>query len=197
MKALTAKLIALGPLGLLLLSLLDGVGVPLPGGVDLLLVTLSATNPSQAWLLAALATIGSIAGGMVLHRISYKGGEAFLEKRTRTGRNARFKAWFQKYGLLTVFIPAFAVIPMPLKLFVFCAGALGVRWQPFLLTLIAARVPRYVGLAWLGSRYGKEAWPWIKSHGWHMGAGAAALFALLYLGIRWLDRGEAQPSALS
>lgn len=188
MKSLTNKLIALGPFGLLLLALLDGMGVPLPGGVDFLLTYLSARNPDQAWLLAFLATVGSIAGGMFLFHIARKGGEAFLDKRTATGRGAAFKRWFLRYGLLTVFIPAFMVIPMPLKLFVFCAGALGVSTRSFFLTLLVARVPRYIGLAYLGSRYGKDAWPWIRSHGWHMGIGAVILFVGAYWAIRTLDR---------
>lgn len=190
MKSLMAKLTAMGPLGLLLIASLDGMGVPLPGGVDFLLVVLSAARPDQAWLLASLASLGSVLGGLFLFRLARKGGEAFLDKRTASGRGARFRRWFLKYGLLTVFVPAFAVIPMPLKLFVFCAGALGVRWRSFLLVLVAARVPRYLGLAYLGSRYGNDAWPWLKSHGWQMAAIAAAIFVLAYLVIRRVQSGD-------
>ena len=196
MKAFTDKLVAMGPMGLFLLALLDGIGVPLPGGVDFLLVFLSAAKPDQSWLLALVAILGSVTGGVILFRIAQKGGEMFLAKRTSTERGRRFRAWFQQYGLLTVFIPAFAIVPMPLKPFVVCAGALGVRWRPFLLTLLAARVPRYCALAYLGSHYGKEAWPWLKSHGWQMGVGALALFVALFLVVRKLgpDRRAISPA---
>ena len=175
-------LAALGPFGVFLLALVDGVGVPIPGGVDVLLVVLAARNPEQAWLLATVTIIGSLLGGMALFYAARKGGEAYLAKYTREGRGRTLRRWFLEYGLVTVFIPALLVIPMPLKISEICAGALGVRVMPFFLTLLVARVLRYFGLAYLGMQLGEEgAWPWVTAHGWHMGAFAVLLFILLYL----------------
>jgi uncharacterized membrane protein YdjX (TVP38/TMEM64 family) len=57
----------------------------------------------------------------------------------------------------------------------------------FFLVTVAARTPRYFGLAWLGSRLGEESLPWLREHAWEMTAFAAALFAVLYLIVKWKD----------
>ncbi|HEY3741852.1 MAG TPA: VTT domain-containing protein [Bryobacteraceae bacterium] len=181
MKALTNLLVGVGPLGLFLIAVVDGVGVPIPVGVDFLLVFLAAKNPDQAYLYAALSIIGSLLGGMGLYYAARKGGEAYLLKFTASGRGEKFKFWFLEYGLLTVFIPALVIIPLPLKVAEICAGALGVRPSPFFFTLLGARIPRYLALAYLGARLGEGSWPWVKAHGWHMGIFGVALFAVLYL----------------
>ena len=173
---------SLGPFGVFLLAFIDGIGVPIPGGVDFLLVILSARNPDQAFVLAAVTVIGSLLGGMALFYASRKGGDVYLAKYTLEGRGRTLRRWFLEYGLVTVFIPALLVIPMPLKISEVCAGALGVRTMPFLLTLMFARIIRYFGIAYLGQQMGEEgAMPWINGHAWHMGVFAIALFAVLYL----------------
>ena len=182
LKRMVDVLATLGPVGVFLLAFIDGLGVPIPGGVDFLLVILAARKPDQAFVFAAVTVIGSLLGGMALFYAARKGGEAYIAKYTLDGHGRTLRRWFLEYGLVTVFIPALLVIPMPLKISEICAGALGVGPMPFLLTLFAARVLRYFGLAYLGQQMGEEgAWPWINSHVWHMGVFAVVLFALLYL----------------
>ena len=182
LKHMVDVLAALGPFGVFLLALIDGIGVPIPGGVDFLLVVLAARNPDQAYMLATITIAGSLIGGMVLFYASRKGGETYLAKYTTEGRGRTLRRWFQEYGLVTVFIPALLIIPMPLKISEICAGALGVRTIPFLLTLLLARIIRYFGLAYLGQQMGEDgAMPWIHAHAWHMGMFAIGLFIALYL----------------
>ena len=192
MKQFTSALLALGPLGVFLFAIVDGAGVPTPGGMDALLVFLCVENPSQAYLMAALALAGSLIGCFILFYIARRGGGAYLAKYTSSGRGARFKVWFQHYGLLTVFIPALIPIPMPLKVFVICAGALGISPGAYLRVLIAARVPRYFALAYLGSQLGTQSWPWLKSHALHLFGLAAALFVFLYLLVKYVEYRRAQ-----
>ncbi len=45
-----------------------------------------------------------MAGNYILFAIARKGGRAYLDARTKAGRAAKFREWFQRYGLLTVFI---------------------------------------------------------------------------------------------
>ena len=182
MKGFVEFLVSIGPLGVFLLAFIDGVGVPIPGGVDLLLVLLAARNPGQAFLLAMVTAIGSLIGGMVLFYLARKGGEAYLVKYTMEGRGQTLRRWFLEYGLITVFIPALVpLIPLPLKVPEVCAGALGVRPMPFFLTLLAGRIPRYFGLAYLGAHLGEGSLPWVKSHAWNLSAFAVALFVVLYV----------------
>ena len=182
MKGFVNFLISVGPFGVFLLAFIDGVGVPIPGGVDLLLVLLAAKSPDHAFLLATITLIGSLIGGMVLFYLARKGGEAYLVKFTMEGRGRTLRRWFLEYGLITVFIPALMpLIPLPLKIPEVCAGALGVRPLPFFLTLLVGRIPRYFGLAYLGAQLGEGSWPWVKSHAWHMTSFAIAMFVVLYL----------------
>jgi len=172
----------------LVLAIMDSAGVPIVGGVDLLLVTVAALNHASAYWAAGAAAIGSLIGSAVLFYIARKGGEAYLSRFTSTGKGARLKGWFLEYGLLTVFVPALVFVPMPLKVSVLCAGALGVSPVAFLLVVAAARIPRYFFLAWLGTRLGNDTLPYLKRHTLGLAIFAILLFAILYLLIRVLDR---------
>jgi membrane protein YqaA with SNARE-associated domain len=179
---------ALGPLGVFLLAMLDGAGVPLVGGVDALLVWVAVTIPAAAYISAAAAIAGSAIGSVFLFLLARKGGEAYLSRYTSTPRGKRLRNWFLEYGLLTVFVPALVPIPMPMKIFVLSAGAMGVRPWLFTVVVVAARIPRYFFLAWLGLQLGNQTLPYLKHHVWQLCGIAVVLFVVLYLGIKYIDR---------
>ncbi len=196
MKQFVANLVAWGPPGLLVLAALDSAGLPIPAAADALLMVLAANSPSTAYLAAAMALAGSLCGSMFLFFVSRKGGEKYLEKHTLGERGKKFRQWFHQYGLLTVFISAISPIPMPMKLFVISAGALGVNPRSFFFTVLAARVPRYFALAYLGSQLGTEAGAYLKSHIWQIGGVLFLLFGVLFACVKIMDRRRAQ-TALS
>jgi membrane protein YqaA with SNARE-associated domain len=188
MRDFVKMLVGWGPLGVFAFALLDSGGVPMVGGVDALLLTVSAVRPELAYLSAVAALLGSLLGSWFLFALARKGGEAYLERHTITPRGRRLRNWFQHYGLITIFIPALLPIPLPLKIPVLCAGALGITRRSFLGVLALARTPRYLGLAWLGQQLGHDAGGWLKAHAWHIVAFAAALFVILFGLIWWKDR---------
>ncbi|MGE5487153.1 MAG: VTT domain-containing protein [bacterium] len=190
MRSIVGTLVAWGPLGVFVLAILDSAGIPLPLGVDLLVAALGTAGIRVAMLGATLALIGSIIGNLILFSIARRGGTAYLRKHTLSGWPARFHRWFLRYGLLTVFIPAALPLPLPLKVFVISAGALGVTRRAFLLVIVAARAARYYGLAYLGVMVGENSAAWLAQHAWHFAAGAVALFVILYAVIKWQDRGH-------
>lgn len=177
-----------GPAGVFLLALLDSAGVPIPGGVDVLVITVAALDKDSAMLCAILAIVGSIAGNLFLFYVARKGGQKYLEKYTHRGRGEVFRRWFQRYGLVTVFIPALLPIPMPMKVFVLCAGALEIRLVTFLAVLVIARVPRYFALAYLGAELGQNSVGYLKEHAWELIGIAVALFVFLILLVRITER---------
>jgi len=155
------------------------------GGVDALIVLIAVTNHAQAYWAAAAAIMGSWIGSLALFLIARKGGEEYHRRHTSSPRGARLRAWFHEYGLLTVFVPAFVpIIPLPLKVFIISAGALEESAIRFSVVLLAARIPRYLFLAWLGSLLGAGTIPYLRHHIWELVLFAAALFAGLYLGAR-------------
>ena len=187
LRNLTDILIAWGPVGILILSILDSSGVPVAGVFDAVLILIAVKSPSVAWLCAGIAVIGSTTGNAMLFWAAHKGGRRFMEKAAPEGRSARFREWFRRYGMVTVFIPALLPIPMPLKVFVISAGVMGTALTEFLGVVVLARFLRYFGEAWLGIRLGAESTGFLKSHIGYFLGGAALLAAALYGFIRWRD----------
>ena len=182
LQNLAQTLVAFGPLGIFLLTLIDSSGIPLPGVADALLVGLAASDPARAPLFAALAIAGSVIGTMILYRLARTGGEALLDRHTSSGRGAKFRQWYLRYGLVTVFVPAISVVPLPMKVPVFCAGALGVRPMTIAGVVFAARFVRYSILAWLGAELGANSMTRILSYKYHLlsAVGVLALALTIY-----------------
>lgn len=192
MKNLAALLKSWGLIGLFCLAILDSAGAPLPVAVDGLILATAAINPSSAYVGALIAVVGSAIGSLFLYSVARKGGKVYLNAVTASGRPAKFRAWFQTYGLITIFIPALVPIPLPLKVFVLSAGALGVKPVTFLLVILAARIPRYFGLAWLGAQMGSQTMPWLKAHVVSLSFSAALLAGILAVMVKWNSRRVAQ-----
>ncbi len=196
MQRLVDALIALGPLGVMMLSTLDSAGVPLPATVDALLITIAALDPARAYLAALLAMAGSLAGNWFLFALARKGGEAYLSRHTVSVSARRFQGWFQHYGLITIFIPMVVpIVPLPAKVFVLSAGALGVSLRSFLLTVFAGRLLRFSAMAYLGSQLGEHSMPWLRAHAVHLGVVALLLFVSLYAAIKYIDHRKATEQA--
>lgn len=187
-RHLTDILVAWGPLGILLLAVLDSSGFPVAGVFDALLILIAVKTPTVGWFCAALAVIGSTAGNTILFWGAHRGGRRFMEKAASAGRAAKFRGWFKRYGMVTVFVPALVPIPMPLKLFVVSAGVLGTSLWEFVPVVLLARIIRYFGEVWLGIQLGENSTRFLKTHVWHFVGGAALLFLTLYLFILWRDR---------
>jgi membrane protein YqaA with SNARE-associated domain len=184
-------LVTVGPWGLLVLAVLDSSGIPIANALDAYLVFLAVKEPDQAYLYAAIAVAGSVIGNAALFLVARHGGRRFLQK-VEHGRSQRFRRWFERFGLLTVFVPALMPIPMPLKIFVVSAGALDTHFLTFLIVILLARIPRYFGEAWLGVQLGQESTTFLRTHVWQFVIAAIVLFAVLSLLIvaseRWRAR---------
>jgi membrane protein DedA with SNARE-associated domain len=170
------------------MAILDSAGIPLPTGVDAMLVVLSSLNPSSAFLYALLSICGSLVGCQILFYIGRQGGRLYLDKKTRAGKAKLFREWFQKYGLWSVFFPALLPIPLPTKVFVLSAGALGVPAIRFAWVILIARTIRYFGLAYAGAIYGRTAFDTIKTYSKPIGLTVAGLvlIGLLILWVRFM-----------
>jgi membrane protein YqaA with SNARE-associated domain len=192
LRHLTDALIAWGPAGILLLSILDSSGVPVAGVFDALLILIAVQRPGAAWLCAGLAVLGSTVGNTILFWTAHRGGRRFLSAATPEGRGGRFREWFRRYGMVTVFVPALVPIPMPLKVFVISAGVTGTSFSEFVGVVLLARGIRYFGEAWLGVQLGTESTAFLKTHALDFCIAALLLFVALYGWIRWKDQRRAR-----
>jgi membrane protein YqaA with SNARE-associated domain len=180
---------AIGPVAVFFIAILDSIGVPLVGGVDALIIMTAVKTPPLAYLAAALATGGSLAGNLFLFRAAFYGGRKFAREATPDGRRAKFQRWFHRYGLLTVFIPAVTpFVPLPLKVFVISAGAMHTPLRRFLSIVLLARVLRYFGEAYLGIRLGQDAQGFLRANMWNIVGIFLALALVLVALIKWQDR---------
>lgn len=197
MRGFLASLVDWGASGLLCAAILDGAGLPIPGGVDALIIFLGARRPDEVWWLAFVAVLGSFCGNFLLYLLARRGGQMYLERRVQSKRAQKLRGWFQHYGLLTVFIAALVPLPiMPLKIFVLSAGAMGSKPWAFALSFIAARVPRYLALVFLGRTMGDNALGYLRTHVWHLCAFAAVLFLALFVVVKVFDYRRARMAPL-
>ena len=158
-------LLPYGPWGMLLIALLDSALVPLPQAVDVLVITFCLRNPDIWPLYAAMATLGSLAGCLILYYIAQAGGHAFLERKVGAARAEQIRNRFERYEFLTVMVPAILPPPVPLKAFVITAGVLEVHLGKFLLALLLGRTIRYFGEGYLAVRYGQAVWQYMTREG--------------------------------
>jgi len=174
-------LVAYGPPGVFLLALLDSVGVPLPSAMDLLLLLVAWKTPDRAYFTAAMATAGSLIGNIALFSAARGGGRRWVRGVPEPDRPQRFREWFNRYGLITVFIPAmFPIIPLPLKVFVISAGVLHTPFRNFTGVIFVARVIRYFGIAYLGIQLGENAQHFLEHNAFNIvGVAIAVAFALV------------------
>jgi membrane protein YqaA with SNARE-associated domain len=169
----------LGAPGMFVIAFLDSSFLSFPEVNDILLVTSSHIHPGRAWLYALMTTLGSVAGCLVMWELGKRGGEAFLSKRFGAERVARTRVALQRWGVLTIAIPAVLPPPMPFKIFVVAAGVFGFSAKRLVITLLVARGLRYTFWAAMGAYYGDGALDWLERFdGWFADRWAPTLMIL-------------------
>ena len=189
LSKIVAALITFGPWGVFLLGFIDSLGIPLPATMDALLILVAVKAPQRAYFTALMAVLGSAGGSIGLFLAVRHGRRLFLKGEPPPGKRQRFERWFNRYGMLTVFIPAVTpVLPLPLKVSVVSAGALKTPFSKFLAVILLARVIRYFGEAYLGILLGEDAQTFLARHVWTILGIAVALAGAAYVVIGMIDR---------
>lgn len=187
LERITDFLVASGPWAILLVAFVDSAGIPLTVGLDVLVILLSTKQPQMAVLWAALAVLGSSAGNLTLYFIARKTGQRMLKVEAPGELRSRFRQWFHRYGLVSLFIPALVPFPpMPMKFFVVCSGAFCIPIHRFLITIFLARILRYGGEAYLGAQMGDHSKRFLMQHRWDLALIATLLGVGLYL-LLWIS----------
>lgn len=160
-----ALALTIGAPGLFLLALLDSSILSLPEAVDILLVVMVARDKGQLVLLVVSATVGSLAGCLVLYSLGRKGGDAFLRRRFAGARVEQAMAAFQRYGIMAVLIPSMLPAPAPFKVFVLLAGVAGISTARFSIAVLIGRGLRYLLLGLLAYQFGDRATVYMRENG--------------------------------
>jgi membrane protein YqaA with SNARE-associated domain len=187
LHTLSDALIRFGPAGLFVLAVLDSSGVPIPAAMDFLLMFVAFKAPDRAYYAAAMAVLGSAGGNVTLFLLARHGVRRFL-KAPVPGKPGKFSEWFDRYGLVTVFIPALLPFPpLPLKAFVVSAGVLRTSLAQFVAVILVARVVRYFGEAYLGVHLGLGAQGYLKHNAWTLVGVAVGLALVMVLLLRFAE----------
>jgi len=106
--------LGLGAPGLILVGLIDNSVIPIPGGMDIFVILLTAHH-RQWWAYYALfATAGAVIGGYVTFRLAKKGGKESLERKIGKRRAEKVYQKFKKGGFSTIAIGSVLPPPFPL-----------------------------------------------------------------------------------
>ena len=186
---LSHYLISFGPFGLLAIAFLDSVLIPMPGGVDAVLLVLAASRPAWMLIYVSAATIGSTAGCIGLYRISRRAGKRALS-RFSEARQKRVKSLLDRYDVLSVLVASVLPPPFPFKLFVVSAGVFRLNLLRFTLAIAGGRLFRYLLEGYLAARYGEHAKELLARYYPSIGIGLALLIIALFVGRTFLRRAE-------
>lgn len=173
-------LISLGPFGLFAIAFLDSVMVPMPGGVDAVLLLLAAARPSWMLIYVAAATIGSTIGCVALYRLSQRAGKKALSKFSES-KQKRVKDLIDRYDVMSVLVASLLPPPFPFKLFVVSAGVFRLNLMRFTLAVAGGRTFRYLLLAYLAARYGDQAKDLLARYYPAIGITLAVLIVLFFV----------------
>ena len=164
LEKLLEWLIAYGWLGLFCISLVDSVGVPLPGGPDAAMILLTANANALMPVYALAATIGSTIGCTLLYLAARRAGLAAL-KRVAPEKRDRIENLLGRYDMVAVMVPAVLPPPFPFKPFVLSAGVFKLKITRFVIAIFIGRAVRFLIEGWLAIRFGEEAGGIIRRKG--------------------------------
>jgi membrane protein YqaA with SNARE-associated domain len=148
--------------GLGALALLDSSTLPVPMDA---FIAFSVWNDKGHFLLYCLsASVGSAIGGLLPYGLGRAGGELFLLKRVNRERFERMRTRFERQEFLAMMIPSMLPPPTPWKAFVFAAGVFEMRVIPFMISVFAGRMVRWIVLSLLVLKLGPGAVEVVEHH---------------------------------
>jgi membrane protein YqaA with SNARE-associated domain len=169
MKHLTQVLFAsfwkLGGIGLLLLGILDSSFLFAPLGNDLLVVGMTARRHSipEMFYYAAMSTIGSVIGCLLVDLVMRKPGEAGLEKHLPRKRLEYVKKKVNQNAAWALVLASIAPPPFPFTPFIMAAAALQYPRRRMLTVVGVARMARFTALGVLALLFGERILLWAQN----------------------------------
>jgi membrane protein YqaA with SNARE-associated domain len=150
-----------GP-GLLVLGILDSSFLFAPLGNDLLVVALTVSNHDvlKMFYYAAMSTLGSILGVLLVDLALRRAGENGLERHLPRKRIDYFKRKMKKNAAWALVVASIAPPPFPFTPFVMAAAALQYPRKRLLLVTGAARMVRFTSIGILALHFGKRLLGW-------------------------------------
>ena len=146
----------LGAAGLFFLAVLDSSPIPTFGGPDILTAILAASHRPLWWEYAAAATAGSVVGAYLTFRLARTAGSAYLDRKFKHGKLAKFLKLFQHWATGTLIASTAIPLPSPTSMFFAAAGAGNYPRGRFLAIVTVCRGVRYFAIAFIAGHYGRR-----------------------------------------
>jgi len=159
------------------LSFAEAAFFPVPP--DVMLAPMSMAQPGRAWRFALLATLASVAGGVLGYLIgtfAFDLVSGWLHQAGYYDKYLLAREWFDRWGFWAIFLAGFS--PIPYKVFTITAGVISMNFPLFLVASFIGRASRFflvaVLMAWGGAAMEERLHRYMDWIGW----GVVALVAL-------------------
>ena len=131
---------------------------------DVMLVPMILARRDQAYRIATICTITSVAGGMLGYAIGYflydSVGLWLVNLYGAHDAIAEFRAWYDSWGAAV--IPIKGLTPIPFKVVTIASGFFAYNFLLFVLLAAITRGARFFLIAWLLKRYGERMKAFIE-----------------------------------
>lgn len=158
------------------ISFIEASVFPIPP--DVLMIPLVLAAPQRAWLIATIATVASVLGGLAGYGIGFFAfealGQPILEFFGKADKMAEFNATFNDAGFWAVLIAG--VTPFPFKVITIMSGWTAMPLATFITTAIIARALRFFIVCGLLRAFGTPIRDFIERY---LGLVFTAFIALL------------------
>ena len=151
------------------LSFAESSFFPIP--VDVMLAPMCLADRRRAWRFASVATVFSVLGGLAGYAIGYAVFDAiepWLAESHYWGAYETSRAWFDRYGIVAIFIAGFS--PIPYKVFTIAAGAAALSLPGFFIASLIGRGARFFLVAglvvWGGDKLEATLHKYVERIGW-------------------------------
>lgn len=123
---------------------------------DVLMIPMILARPSRAWLIAGVALVASVAGGLLGYLIGAQFydqiGRPILETMGKADSMAEYNSRFNDFGFWPVLIAG--ITPFPFKVITIMSGWTGLPLATFFVTSVIARGLRFFIVAALLWKFG-------------------------------------------
>ena len=151
------------------LSFAESSFFPIP--VDVMLAPMCLADRRRAWRFASVATVWSVLGGLAGYAIGialFELIEPWLAESHYWGAYETSREWFDRYGIVAIFIAGFS--PIPYKVFTIAAGAAALSLPGFFIASLIGRGARFFLVAglvvWGGDKLEATLHQYVERIGW-------------------------------
>ena len=155
---------------------------------DVLFLPMALARRDRVWRYALVATVASVAGGILGWLIGHFAYEAVarpvLEFYGKLDTFEALRSSSSRDAILLMLVTSGLAHLPPIKVVTILSGAAGVNIWLFIGSAILARGARFFALAWLLRRYGEPIRTFIEKRLGAIAGAVAAVLILLYLALR-------------